>query len=530
VTYLTQPRIIGTLVLVFFGVFVLLSASYTAVSPLENNTPAPNYTFTIPDPDDTLICSPDDDNVLLPSCHANVLRDYLPPQDLAAMSGEPCIDGMAGIYPCNNVDLLAFVPLSEIGGTNGNDIWGWTDPLTDKEYAIMGRRNGTSFVDISDPYNPVYLGNLPSHNGSNSTWRDIKAYNNYAFIVADSAGSHGMQVFDLTRLRDVEDPPITFNHDAHYDQFGSAHNLGINEETGFAYAVGISTALNRCNGGLHMIDINTPTNPTFAGCFSDDGYTHDTQCVIYNGPDEDHQGQEICFNSNENTLTIVNVTDKDNPFEVSRTGYAGSGYTHQGWLTEDHHYFLVDDETDEINNGHNTRTYVWDVSDLENPFLTGFHDGRTAAIDHNLYIKGDKVYQANYRSGLNILHIVDLDQAELEEFGFFDIYPTSDSPNFNGAWSNYPYFDSGVIIVSGIEQGLFVLKLADSGGDPTPTPTASPTPTMTATPTITPTPTATMTPTATATTTMTPTPTATPEASSDYHNYLPVIVDDVESP
>jgi choice-of-anchor B domain-containing protein len=495
VTCLTQPRVLGTLILVFFGVFVLLSASYTAVSPLENNTSAPNYSFTIPDPDDTLICSPDDDNVLLPSCHANILRDYLPPQDLAAMSGKPCIDGMAGIYPCDNVDLLSFLPLAQIGGGSGNDIWGWTDPLTYKEYAIMGRTNGTSFIDITDPYDPIYLGNLPTHAGT-SVWRDIKTYNNYAFIVADFAGSHGMQVFDLTQLRGVINPPVTFSNTAHYSQFSRAHNIAINEETGFAYAVGTNT----CSGGLHMIDINAPTNPTFAGCFSADGYTHDTQCVIYNGPDEDYQGQEICFNSNENTLTIVNVTDKGDPVEVSRTGYAGHGYTHQGWLTEDQRYFLVDDELDEIQSGHNTRTYVWDVSDLENPFLTGFHNGRTAAIDHNLYVRGDKVYKANYQSGLNVLRIVDLDQAELEEFGYFDIFPSSNNPNFNGAWSNYPFFESDVIIVSGIEQGLFVLKLADSGGDPTPTPTA------------------------------TNTPTATPVASSNYHNYLPVIVDDVESP
>jgi choice-of-anchor B domain-containing protein len=522
VTFLSQPRILGTLVLVFFGVFVLLSASYTAVSPLDNSQATPDFSFVIPAADNTLLCNPDGDPEL-PGCHINILRDYLPPQNLPAVSGQPCIDGMSGIYPCDNIDLLSFLPLAQIGGGNGNDVWGWTDPITGKEYAIMGRTNGTSFIDISDPYNPVYLGNLPTHTSTN-LWRDIKTYNNFAFIVADFVGSHGMQVFDLTRLRDIDNPPVTFDHDAHYNLFGSAHNIAINEESGYAYAVGISTSQNNCNGGLHMINIQIPTNPTFAGCFSADGYTHDTQCVIYNGPDEVYQGQEICFNSNENALTIVDVTDKGNPIQVSRTGYAGSGYTHQGWLTEDHHFFLVDDEYDEQQNGHNTRTYVWDVSDLENPFLTGFHNGRTTAIDHNLYIRGDKVYQANYRSGLSVLQIIDLDQAELTEIGYFDIFPSSNSPNFNGAWSNYPYFESGVIIVSGIEQGLFVLKLADSGGDPTPTPTA------TATATNTPTATATMTPTATATATMTPTPTATPEASSNYHNYLPVIMDDVESP
>jgi len=211
------------------------------------------------------------------------------------------------------------------------------------------------------------------------------------------------------------------------------------------------------------------------------------------------------------------VSNKAAPVQVSRTGYSNHGYTHQGWLTEDQRYFLVDDELDENNFGHHTRTYVWDVSDLENPFLTGFHDGRTTAIDHNLYIVEDKVYQANYRSGLNILQIVDLDNAELDEFGYFDIFPSSNSANFNGAWSNYPFFDSGVIIVSGIEQGLFVLKIA---GEKPITPTPSATPTTTATATTTPTATATMIPTITAT------PTAIPGPNNDL--YLPIIIDDGE--
>ncbi len=522
--YLARPRVLVTLVFAFLGVIVLLSGTFTAVSPLDPSTPAPNYSFTIPDPDDTLICSPEDDNVLLPSCHANILRDYLPPQeDLQAMSNQPCVNDMAGIYPCDNIDLLSFLPLSQIGGGNGNDIWGWTDPQTGKEYALMGRSNGTAFVDISDPYNPIYLGNLPTHT-SNSTWRDIKVYQNHAFIVSEASG-HGMQVFDLTQLRTVTNPPVTFSNTVHYGQFGPAHNIAINKDSGFAYVVGARNTGITCSGGLHMINIQNPTNPTFAGCFSADGYTHDTQCVIYEGPDQNYQGQEICFNSNENTLTIVDVTNKSNPIQLSRTGYAGHGYTHQGWLTEDQHYFLVDDELDEIQNNHNTRTYVWDVSDLENPFLTGFHDGRTQAIDHNLYIVDDKVYQSNYRAGLNVLRIVDLAQAELEEFGYFDIFPSSNSANFNGTWSNYPFFNSGVIIVSGIEQGLFVLKLAESDMiTPTPGVTPSITPSVTPTPSITPTPNATPTP------IVMPTNTPVVIVPLDERSYLPLIINGAETP
>jgi choice-of-anchor B domain-containing protein len=378
--------------------------------------------------------------------------DQHPPQNLTSMSITACAGGFAGSYPCSNVDLMAFLPLNQIGGGSGNDIWGWTDPSTGKEYALMGRSNGTSFVDISDPLNPVYLGDLSPH-ASNSSWRDIKVYADHAFIVSEAIQS-GMQVFDLRQLRNVTSPPVTFLETAWYNGFLTAHNVVINEDSGYAYAVGT----NNCSGGLHMVNIQNPTNPTSAGCYSADGYTHDAQCVTYHGPDPDHQGKEICFNSNEDTLTIVDVTNKSAPVLLSRTSYSGFHYTHQGWLTEDHVYFLVDDELDERNHFHNTRTYIWNVSDLDNPINTGFYTGTTAAIDHNQYVKAGYTYQANYRAGLRILDISDIANANLSEVAYFDTYPGSNSADFNGAWSNYPFFNSGIVVVSGIEQGLFILR------------------------------------------------------------------------
>ncbi len=378
--------------------------------------------------------------------------DSQPPENRAPMAYTPCVGGFAGTYPCSNVDLLAYLPLASIGGGNGNDIWGWTDPLTNKEYALMGRTNGTGFVDISDPVNPIYLGNLPTHTSS-TIWRDIKVYNDYAFIVSEASG-HGMQVFDLTRLRDVPTPPTTFTEDAHYNQFGNAHNIAINEDTGYAYAVGTST----CSGGLHMVNIQNPLNPSNAGCFSSDGYTHDTQCVVYNGPDTTYQGHEICFSSNEDSVTIVDVTIKTFPVQLFRFTYSGSAYTHQGWLTEDQVYFLFDDELDEQSFGHNTRTRILNVSDLNAPTLVGFYDAPVPAIDHNLYTRGNYAFEANYRSGLRIVDLTNVSIGSLFQEAFFDIYPSSDSASFNGAWSVYPYFDSGVVVVSGIEQGLFVLQ------------------------------------------------------------------------
>ncbi|HEX4955137.1 MAG TPA: choice-of-anchor B family protein [Thermoanaerobaculia bacterium] len=384
------------------------------------------------------------------------LADREPPQSLSPEHETPCAGGFAGAYPCENVDLMEFLPLTSIGGGSGNDVWGWTDPSTGKEYALMGRSNGTAFVDVSDPAASIYLGNLPTHSG-NSTWRDIKVYQNHAFIVSE-ATNHGLQVFDLTQLRNVVNPPVTFTETAFYGHFGRAHNIAINEQTGFAYAVGSRQGTETCGAGLHMVNIQNPTAPTFAGCFSSDGYTHDTQCVIYDGPDTAHVGKEICFNSNEDTLTIVDVTNKSAPAQISRTAYSASGYTHQGWLTEDQRYFLLDDELDEQNFGHNTRTRIWDLADLEAPSVIGFFSSPVGAIDHNQYVKGNFVYQANYRGGLRILSLDDIESGTLTQAGFFDIYPASDTASFNGAWSVYPFFASGNVLISGIEQGLFVVR------------------------------------------------------------------------
>ncbi len=363
------------------------------------------------------------------------------------------VDGKADGFPCSKFDQLGYMTLAEIGGGSGNDLWGWTDHVDGSEYALVGRSSGLSFVDVSTPSAPVYIGNLPSHTGS-SSWRDVKVYADHAFVVSDNNGSHGMQVFDLTELRSVTTPPVTFSETAHYPGFGSAHNIVINEDTAFAYAVGSSS----CAGGLIMIDISTPTSPVSAGCFSSDGYTHDAQCVVYDGPDLEHVGSEICVNSNEDTVTIVDVTDKSDPVQLSRTGYPDSGYTHQGWLTENHRYFVHDDEFDELSSGHNTRTYTWDVTDLDAPFLTGSWDAAGQSIDHNQYVKGQFTFQANYERGMRILEMVDPTTGSMQEHAFFDTYPENDQNGFSGAWSVYPFFESGIVLVSDISRGLFILQ------------------------------------------------------------------------
>jgi len=394
-----------------------------------------------------------------------------------------CRNGKAAGYPCNNVDLLSVLTLSELNfgssAMDGTDLWGWHK--NGREFALMGIESGTVFVEITDPVNPVIVGKLNSKTAS-SWWRDIKTIGSYALIVSE-AKDHGMQVFNLDRLLSAK-PKTVFKEDAHFSGFGNAHNIFVNEDTEVAYAVGTD----KCRGGLYMLDVSDPENPKKAGnsgCYSADGYTHDVQCVIYKGPDKAYKNKEICFASNEDTVTILDMQNKNSVKLLSKQTYSHA-YTHQGWLTEDHTAFVFNDELDEQRKGFNTRTHVVDVKNLKNPKYTGFHNGRTKSIDHNLYIKGDYIHQANYRAGYNLLKIVDASKAEFEEKGYFDIYPASDSGNFNGAWSTFPYFPSGNVIVSGIEQGLLVLNPNIGGGNtkaPTGTGTKAPTGTGTKAPT-----------------------------------------------
>ncbi len=383
----------------------------------------------------------------------------------------PCAEGEASVFGCSDVDLVSFVPVEDLGGGRGvrvNDVWGWSDTVNGRDYAIVGRMDGTSFVDVTDPVNPVVVGNLPKPESVHgSSWRDMKVYKDHVFVVADGVADHGMQIFDLTRLRDFDGTMLTFDPDAHYDLLHSVHNIVINEETGFAYAVGSSGGGNTCGGGLHMINIGDPQNPTFAGCFAHEntgrrgtGYSHDAQCVVYQGPDEEHAGQEICFGSNETALSISDVSDKDNPIVLGLATYPNAVYTHQGWLTDDHAYFYMNDELDEVRGvTEHTRTLIWDVRDLDEPILLKEHLTDNRSSDHNLYIKGDLMYQSNYNSGLRVFDISDVENPR--EVAFFDTVPGEDFPAMDGSWSNYPFFESGIVLVTSMDQGLFLVRKRD---------------------------------------------------------------------
>lgn len=356
----------------------------------------------------------------------------------------PCEDGFAGEYPCLGLDLLCVKSVVEMGGVaegNGNDCWGWSSD--GREFMLFGRSDGTTIIEVTDPVNPVIITDIPTASVP-SLWRDIKVIGDVAFIVSE-AGEHGMQVVDLSQLP-FSEPGSQLGMLAYYTGFGRAHNVVANPETGFIYGVGTDTF----DGGLHIVDASDPSNPTLAGSWAED-YIHDAQAVVYSGPDAEHVGKEIVFAfSGYSGCHIIDVDDKSDCQTLATMTNEEWVYPHQGWLTEDHRYVLMNDEIDESTGiAPLTRTWIFDVQDLDNPVALGFHEGTLGVTDHNLYVHEGQAYEANYYAGLQVLDLVDLANGELEMSAFFDTNPFWDGVGTSGgAWNVYPFFESGNIAIS----------------------------------------------------------------------------------
>ncbi|OAQ80546.1 transcriptional regulator [Purpureocillium lilacinum] len=412
-----------------------------------------------------------------------------------------CQGGKAGEYSCKNVDLLGHLTHETMGSQTraGNDIWGWTH--TDgREFAIVGQTDGVAFIEVLKNGTLRYLGRLPTQTG-NAIWRDIKVLNNHAYIVADAYG-HGLQVFNLTKLLAVGSEPKTFSKlldlAAWYVGFGSAHNVVVNAESQTVFVVGAgkdgldgackglagaasSNANSSSNGGLIMLDARDPAKPKLTGCAGQDGYVHDALAVTYQGADTRYHGREIVFGCNEDTLTIYDVTDRAAPLILSKTtydGFNGTGaYTHQAWPVDGPSltHLLLDDELDEEHRAHqpggngdaHTTTYVFDVRDLTAPRWTGRYKAPVKSVDHNQYVRDGLSYMANYGSGLRVVDVsgvvADPSGRSMREVAHFDCFPDDDAeggkPEFNGAWTAYPFFASGTVLLNCIERGVFALKV-----------------------------------------------------------------------
>ncbi|MCH7527608.1 MAG: choice-of-anchor B family protein, partial [Planctomycetes bacterium] len=350
---------------------------------------------------------------------------------------------VAGEFPTENTTLLSWLDVGDFGSGSGNDCWGYTAP-SGREYALAGLDNKVAVVEITDPINPVIIGSV-SH--SSSIWGDVKVFQSYAYAVNESGG--GIDVIDLS---EVDSGSVSLVRRVTSNGMQTAHNVAVNTDSGFLYLAG-----GNLNGGaLVAWDLSNPTNPVLAGQHNGGSYLHDVQVVTYtSGP---NAGREIAFGASEGRgIDIIDCTDKGAMFLISRTPYPNVDYCHQAW-TEDLRYLYINDELDGIQ-----RTTVMDILDLVNPIVLGDYNNGTGSTDHNIYVRDGIVFEADYHAGLRIFD-ANSDPVQPPQIGWFDSYPPNDNSGFDGAWSCYPFFPSGTVIVSDINRGLFMVDISDALG------------------------------------------------------------------
>jgi len=367
----------------------------------------------------------------------------------AASGGGPTVLAGSGPFDANGISLSAWLTTSDLGqaGENGNDCWGYVSP-SGREYAIICTTSATVVVEVTNPTAPTVVGTV---DGPNSLWRDVKTYDSYAYSVTEGGG--GIQVIDLSN---VDSGQVSLANTVNGPGSGNTHNVAIDTDSGFLYRTGGS------GNGLRIYDLSNPANPTYVGEWQE-RYVHDAQIVTYTtGPYAGRQIAYCCsgFNNGyvDTGLTVLDVTDKSNPFTLSQVPYPSREYSHQGWLSEDRTLFYLGDELDEGASVSTTTTRVFDVSDPGNASYIGAFDNGNTAIGHNMYTRDGLLYQANYTSGLRVFDVAS-DPTSPAEVAYFDTAPGGDGTSFNGLWSVYPYLPSGTIIGSDIEGGLFVLQL-----------------------------------------------------------------------
>jgi choice-of-anchor B domain-containing protein len=447
--------------------------------------------------------------------HDHASADFLRvPLSLAELAVSSCSGGFAAEYPCQGIDFMSRVPLTSFTGnpTSASNLWGYVDLDDNREYAIIGLRNGTGIVEVTDPANPRVVKTIV---GVSSQWRELKVYqfwnatasrwDAYAYVTTEGAGG-GIQIIDLTQLPADVSLAGTWTgvSTSHTDQISNidfSTNASNNPEfPPILYISGANT------GGLRFVSLANPTSLTEVG-FWTGTYSHDTYPQVFtdaraNQRAPGHNPCEVVFSfAGTAGLKIIDVTNKSAPVTLSTLTYSQLGYVHSGWISSDGNYIFLHDELDEQNFAHNSWIRTINITSLTAPTVSTIYTGPSAAIDHNGYTIGNKFYFSNYTRGIGVLDVTNPNAPV--ELSYFDTYPTSNSATFNGAWGVYPFLPSGNILISDIQRGLIVVR--EQSAAPTLTPAVSNTPTNT--------PTASNTPTPSNTPTQTRTPTSTPTAT-----------------
>jgi choice-of-anchor B domain-containing protein len=329
-----------------------------------------------------------------------------------------------------NMELLSQVEYNQ----NLNDVWGWADPETGIEYAIVGLRNGTSIVSLEDPANATEVAYVP---GPSSTWRDIKTWGNFAYVTNET--SNGLLVIDMGPLSEGGDV-IAYDWTPTIDGLGtlsSCHNLYI-DEFGFCYLVGC----NLNNGGILVLNVDTETGePEFISngpaIYSHDAFAMNN--IMY--------ASEIYLG----TMTIYDMTDKQNIVQLASQPTPFT-FTHNIWTNDDQSVAFTTDERADA------PVAAYDITDYDNIQELDLYNPigslGTGVIPHNVHVWNDYLLISYYTDGGRV---VDASRPEnLIEVGNYDTWLGGDG-GFSGAWGLYPFLPSQTVLVTDINNGLYVI-------------------------------------------------------------------------
>ena len=377
----------------------------------------------------------------------------LPPiyGDIVLGNQDGTAGGWTGAY--EGFIFCAQIPVNQLGGSGtGSDCWGYTSP-SGREYAIITMETAVAWVEVSDPFNPQILYTY-QRGGTSSLWGDVKVIGSRAYVVGEGGGS--IKTFDMSN---IDNGSVSYIGESASNGGTASHNIA---------SVPQANLLARCGGGSNGLrwysTASNPNNPSFVGAWTD-RYVHDACLVVYpnNGPDPTYRGHIIGFlNDGLNggsTNTGLSIVDFGTPAGFNPTGtllsrvtWPQAGYSHQSWHNDDFTWVISNDET-----ALNNTWQMVNITDLNNATLGTNQSIPGSANNHNNYVKDGRLYAANYTMGVRVLDCSN--GQNMNEIAYFDTYPESDASGYNGIWNCYPYFQSGTIICSDFQRGLFVLKL-----------------------------------------------------------------------
>ena len=325
-----------------------------------------------------------------------------------------------------------------------NEVWGYAIP--GNEYAIIGSTAGTHIIDVTDPesiFEAFFIEGAVM--GSSIIHRDYHDFKGYLYAVADEGSQSTLQIIDLNQLPDT----VITVYDSN-ELFNRSHNIFIDSSSGRLY-----TLYERSSSGFNpfgIYDISDPVSPQRLA------YHSQIDGIQLGGVHDAFVKNDTAYlNCGYNGFFLADLQDVENPILLDAMfDYPDAGYNHSGWLsTENNHYYMADE-----NHGYDMK--VVDVSDKQSLEVIGTFDADSEdifSIPHNPIVACNYLYIAYYYDGLQVYDISD--PANPSRIFF---YNTSSEPNkqqYRGAWGVYPFLPSGNILVSDMQEGLFVFEAID---------------------------------------------------------------------